>query len=395
MRATHLKPVTADTRSNALDGLRGLAALAVVFYHAILHMDMSLVDRVLYAPLQSMPTMRDALTKIALLIFNGHTAVYIFFVLSGCVLTLSLNRKAAQPAGVVSASFLLSRAARLYPPVIACMLLFFLMGYLPIRGFPPFRFQQFLDNASLTAISMHGPSSTVQAELLAAPFLLAVWLLRRHAGPIALVFCLAYAALALDYNAMVFWLPNTHPYLIAFLCGMVVAEPAVRGLAAETDPRCWWLVLAALLSSRAFHPGSLASLLTMTGLAAVLVAGLLHGRKGSLSRWLETRPVQALGRISFSFYLLNVPVLYLIWAFTDRWGWTKGFALETGLLVGLLSVALTWPLAAASERWIERPAVSAGRLISSWLSGFVRNPAAVLPAAALPADKPVSTPTAV
>jgi peptidoglycan/LPS O-acetylase OafA/YrhL len=379
--------MTSDTRSNALDGLRGVAALAVVFYHGILHMDATLMERVLYRPLHAMPSVRDGLTKIALLIFNGHTAVYIFFVLSGCVLTLSLNRKLAEPAAVVSASFLLSRAARLYPPVIACMLLMLLLKYLPITGYPPFSFQQFLENASLTTISMHGPSSTVQAELLAAPLVLAVWLLRRKFGPIALVFSLAYGMIALDSAPMVGWMPNMHAYLIAFVCGMAVAEPAVRGLVATIRPAAWWATLAALILSRAFHPGSLPSLLAMTGLSAVLVAGLLYGQKGSLARLLETAPVQTLGRISFSFYLLNVPMLYLIWAFTDRWAWTKDYALETGLVVGAISVAMTWPLALLSEKWIERPAIKAGRIMSSWVARFAPAPA--------PISQMPSTPTQV
>ena len=161
-----------STRNHALDGLRGMAALAVVFYHAILHMDLTLVERVLYIRLQSMPSLRDALTKVALVIFNGHTAVYIFFVLSGCVLALSLDRKHGQPTAAIAASFLLARAARLYPPVIACMLLFFAIGFLGIGGFPVFNFWQVLQNSSLITISMHGPSTTVQAEVMAAPFVL-------------------------------------------------------------------------------------------------------------------------------------------------------------------------------------------------------------------------------
>ena len=362
------------TRSHALDGLRGMAALAVVFYHAILHMDLTLIERVLNVRLQSMPSLRDGLTKVALLIFNGHTAVYVFFVLSGCVLTLSLDRKRDQPTAAIAASFLLTRAARLYPPVIVCMLLFFAMGFLGIGGYPVFSFQHVLQNSSLTTIAMHGPSTTVQAELMAAPFVLAAWLLRRAFGPIVVVFCLAYAMLAIESAHMVAKLPNMHAYLIAFACGMAVAEPAVRGLVASLKPGVWWVALALLLLSRAFHPAaSLLSLVTMTGLAGVLVAGLHYGQRGSLVRLLETAPAQALGRVSFSFYLLNVPVLYLIWAFTDRWSWMGAHALETGLCIGALSVALTWPLAVASEKWVERPAIRAGRNISAWISGRVRD----------------------
>src|SRR5690349_10456113 len=102
-----LLPTEAESRNIALDGLRGVAALAVVFYHGILHMDPALLERVLFQPLQAMPTLRDALTKIALLVFNGQLAVYIFFVLSGCVLTLSLKRKNEQPAAAVAVGFML------------------------------------------------------------------------------------------------------------------------------------------------------------------------------------------------------------------------------------------------------------------------------------------------
>lgn len=360
------------TRSRALDGLRGVAALAVVFYHAILHMDLTLIDRVLSVRLQTMPSLRDTLTKVALLIFNGHTAVYIFFVLSGCVLTLSLDRKRDQPTAAIAVSFLLTRAARLYPPVIVCMLLFFAMGFSGISGYPVFNFQQVLQNSSLTIIAMHGPSTTVQAELMAAPFLLAAWLLRRAFGPIVVVFCLAYAMLAIESAQMVATLPNMHAYLIAFACGMAVAEPAVRGLVSGIKPGAWWVALALLLLSRAFLPSaSLISMVTMTGLCAVLVAGLLYGQRGSLVWLLETAPAQALGRVSFSFYLLNVPVLYLIWAFTDPWSWPSQYALEAGLCVGVLSAVLTWPLAVASERWVERPAIKAGRIMSAWITGVM------------------------
>ena len=368
-------------RSHALDGLRGMAALAVVFYHAILHMDLTLVERVLDVRLQSIPGLRDILTKVALLLFNGHTAVYIFFVLSGCVLTLSLDRKRDQPTAAIAASFLLARAARLYPPVIVCMLLFFGMGFLGIGGFPVFSFQQVLQNSSLVTISMHGPSTTVQAELMAAPFVLAAWLLRRTFGPIALVFCLAYAVLAIESAHMVGKLPNMHAYLVPFAFGMAVAEPAVRGLVSGIKPGAWWLALLLLFLSRAFHPlASLISLVTMTGLCAVLVAGLLYGQRGSLVRLLETAPAQALGRVSFSFYLLNVPVLNLIWAVTDRWTWATQHALEIGFCVGVLSVALTWPLAVASERWIERPAIETGRRISAWIRRLAGKSDAVGPA---------------
>ncbi len=185
-------------RARALDGLRGVAAAAVVVYHSILHNDVSLVPRVLFQPLQAMPTVRDAVTKLFLVLFNGEVAVYVFFVLSGCVLRMSLERQARDPAARLCAGFALARAVRLYPPVIACMVLFYGLSQLGIPGLARFTPWQLLQNASLWAITMHGPSNTIQVELLAIPFILAAWLLRRCLGLPALALCVVYGVLALE-----------------------------------------------------------------------------------------------------------------------------------------------------------------------------------------------------
>ena len=50
------------------------------------------------------------------------------------------------------------------------------------------------------------------------------------------------------------------------------------------------------------------------------------------------------------------------------------YALEVGLCVAALSVVLTWPFAVASEKWIERPAIVAGRVMSAWVSRLLRKP---------------------
>jgi len=351
-------------RAHALDGLRGLGACIVVFYHSILHHDLSLVGRVLYRPLQVSDSARDFLTKLALTVLNGEGALFVFYVLSGAVLRLSLDRHMNDPSAPLGIRFVVARLLRLYPPVIACMLLFYGVSHLGIPGYPVFSFTQLLENASLWSIAMHGPSETIQAELIAVPFILAAYLLRRRLGVMALVFACIYGLVAIETGAA-FGLPNMHVFLFAIFAGMLVAEPMLKPLIAQA-PVTAWLCLAVLMFCRAFsYYSSISGLVAMEVAAATLVAALLHGQRGSLAFLLERPIPQTLGRISFSFYLLNVPVLDLIWAYTDGLAWPKTHALEAGLIVGALTIVLTWPLAWASERWIERPSIAAGRWVWS------------------------------
>jgi peptidoglycan/LPS O-acetylase OafA/YrhL len=359
-------------RSHALDGLRGIAACAVIFYHGILAYDSTLIDRVLMQPIQASGTARDLLTKIALTASDGHAAVYLFFVLSGAVLRLSLERRADDGALPLCLAFAGARLLRLYPPVIVCLLLFYGMGHVGIPEFPVFTPNQLIANATLWDTRMHVPSTTIQAEVMAIPFILIAWLLRRRFGLPALVFCLIYSMLAIDSGGwMVFHLPNMHAYLVGFMGGMLAAEPMLRPLIRQVPAGSWWMALGALVLCRIFHShASIAALLAMVLAASLLVAGLLHGERGSLTVMLERPLLQAMGRVSFSLYLLNVPVLILILTLTKRWAWPRTHALEAGIITGLFSLALTWPLAWASERWIERPSVSAGGLCARAVRGW-------------------------
>ena len=361
-------------RSHALDGLRGFAAVAVVFYHAILHNDLSLIDRVLHQPLQSALSVRDVLTKLALVLQNGEMAVFVFFVLSGAVLRLSLDRRVHQRPVIPCVVFLGVRLLRLYPPLLACLTLFYVLSVVGIPGYPRFEFRQLLENATLFNISMHGPSTTIQAEVMAIPFILGAWVLRRKLGLPGLMMIFIYGILALEFSRLVFNLPNMHAYLFAFMAGMLAAEPMLYPLIHQVPATSWWLVLCALIFCRTFHPqSSLTALVAMVISAALLVSGLLHGQRGSLSRMLEGKYAQLIGRVSFSLYLFNVPVLYLLWAYTDTLVWPKTHALEAGFLIGLFSLVLTLPIAWASEHWIERWSVALGRRLDrAIVAKFVR-----------------------
>ena len=98
-------------RLRSLDGLRGLAALVVVFHHSLL------TDKIFAAPYGGwqggqFPSAAWWLTSTPLhLLWGGSEAVYVFFVLSGLVLT-----RAAVRHGFAWRGYYRARLVRLYLP---------------------------------------------------------------------------------------------------------------------------------------------------------------------------------------------------------------------------------------------------------------------------------------
>jgi peptidoglycan/LPS O-acetylase OafA/YrhL len=362
------RPSSTFARNHSLDGLRGLAASAVIFYHAFLHNSEHLLVDVRLRPIQSFDTARDVLSKVALCIANGALAVTIFFVLSGFVLSLSLKRNANLPPGVLSAQFAITRLFRLYPAVIVCMAAYYLVSVIfqlvGVAGFPVFRIKDFIEHATLFAMPMHGPSLTVRIEVLAIPFLLVAFFVSRKLALAGAILCFLYGIYAIDGGLWVLNIPYMSGYLLPFLAGVLVADESVGSALKKAPAAVWWVVLGILLLGDTIQVPGMPSLIENVIASALLVGGLYHGQCGSLGRLLSTRPLRTLGRVSYSLYLLNVILLCVVWTFTDRWEWIKGREIETGLCVGLIVLLLSIPLSDMMERWVEQPGISLGRKVS-------------------------------
>jgi peptidoglycan/LPS O-acetylase OafA/YrhL len=352
----------------ALDGLRGYAAIIVTFYHAILHFEPALIERVLSPAIDKIGT-PDLLAKFALLVLNGATAVLLFYVLSGAVLCQSLLR--TQFSFLPVALYIARRILRLFPALVLCMLVMWCLSLAyhraGIMGFPLITLSAATNNAFLLDTSVHGPSTSVQIEALATPFILFfAFFYQRYLISIA-VLLLALSIFAIQKPELVFWLPNMHASVFVFFAGMLVALPEAK-VFFSTSSSCKLIILliGAFVLRHLVHLQSLPGLIAQVMLLAALVGFVRHASLPTrFHHFLENRVSQFLGRISYSYYLLNIPVLFVIW-FSPAFSPVTAMSdpVLGGLMVGVIAFALTLPVAYFSHKYCEMFFINLGRIIT-------------------------------
>ncbi|KQZ05144.1 hypothetical protein ASD19_03910 [Microbacterium sp. Root53] len=318
--------IPVPTRLPALDGLRGLAALLVMVHHTLLTVPLFAAAYFDSTSEETWnvgnPAWWIAHTPVHVL-WDGKFAVMIFFILSGFVLTLPVLK-----AGIAFRwdAYFPQRLARLYLPVWGALAVAIAAIFLTPRGrndqtewlrrrADPVSFQDVLN--SIMQISagneILSPLWTIRWEILFSLLLgLFVWVGLHANGQAVVVGCLVLIATG---GA---WQVDALMYLPMFLIGVVLAvhRGALHARLGHLPGRTWAIALTAavLLASSVWmmppwvpervHDGSIA--LQATG-ALIVVAACAFGFPHA--RVLCSRPVQWLGTVSFSLYLVHETVV--------------------------------------------------------------------------------------
>lgn len=245
----------------------------------------------------------------------GHLGVPIFFVLSGFVIALSIGTDRVTFG--YTGRFALRRAVRLDLPYWASMAITLAFAAVkaqlrPDTGLPVATFRQvlahmvylqdFLGYKSINTVYWT-LCYEVQFYLMFGMLLAVAHAFRRDANdrrPTAIIFTLAAIISivwpllpALHLRGLA--LPNWHGFLLgAFACWAFSGVMQMR-----------WFVLYALALTGVFA-------ITRDGFTMMClvtsVTLLLVGRAGHLTDWLRTRWLQFLGKVSYSLYLLHLPI---------------------------------------------------------------------------------------
>ncbi|HET9072310.1 MAG TPA: acyltransferase family protein [Acidimicrobiales bacterium] len=354
-----------------IEGLRAVAVVAVVAYHA--HVGF---------------------------LSGGYVGVDVFYVISGFLITDLLWRELDRDGRISLREFYARRARRLLP---AAMLVLVVTVVASLAWLPPLEVQTVWKDGLACALYVGNYRFTLEqtnylaASPSASPFLhywslgveeqfYLVWpllligalLWRRHrpgrgasprrraAGALALL-CVVSFGLSLwltraDEPVAFFSLP-TRAWELGLGGLLALGAPGLRralGRAPVAAAAIGWAGAAAIVAGcLAFGPSTpfpgTAALLPVLGAGAVIAGGLAAGAGGPVAL-LGTAPFRAGGRISYSWYLWHYPVLilapYALGRVVPEWG-DVALAVGSGLL------------AALTYRLVERPVRSAPRLTRS------------------------------
>lgn len=405
--------------------MRGIAALVVAGVHVSQSPTLlnNKTDALLYRTDSNPNMFSSLLTTIYRIIANGHgthvtPAVLLFFVLSGFVLSESLERNNYNISGLNLRIFGMARVFRLFPAIWFAVLVYaaiqYTFGYgLFFYGFGAFPYV--VENMLLLSIALLGVLWSLQTEVLAMPLVYVTALVHKKLG-LRAVFVLATIVALLAFWepwASALELGGAPPrlrWLFAFVFGMVAfyggkSVSFDRGhifwitctwigliLFFGTYPAIYWSPSVARFIAVSFDNvavPSTAGLGTVLG-AALFLSGINFGNGHFIHKFLCYPTLRFVGKISFSFYLLHPLSLDVIWHMPVA----LGRLIEIGVPQAVISMALlvstvaaVIPLAYFSYRYIELPGINLGRRLALLVSAREaprRPPHAFFPTDAVP-----------
>lgn len=323
-------------RLDFVDAMRGVAALAVALAHAL--------------PLSGLDKTLPLLDRIAL----GHAGVMLFFLCSGFVIPISLERAGLR-------TFWVRRALRLYPAywvtIALALALQFIAGMTVISP-------EALGRELAPAILLN---LTMLQELLGAPNLLGLFWTLTIEMLFYLVVTLLFRLRVHQHSALI------AAALLAAAAGLELAVPRLTGQPAGHN--LLFYIGMMFLGTCFYRRGTGAlgghrlAAVVAGALATALLAWTQNQNTPVLAAWvvalglfgasfaLRARPMAAgllwLGQISYSLYLLHG----LVYAVVPQMAWP-------GLTI-LVWVGTALGLAWGSYQLFERPAIALGRRLTT------------------------------
>mgnify|MGYP001282053655 CR=1 FL=1 len=354
-----------NVRFDALQSVRGLAALVVVFRHV----------------LTCYPLSSHTATVAVFFLFNSPAAVTLFFVLSGFVLTHSLVGQSFSTETVLI--FWTRRVFRILPALIVVTLLSALYTRTPLAGWPvagsdpsmaallahdmPLSLTLFAKCLASVSSALVPQNWTVAVELIAAVFFPFLWAASRNESRIFLPVVLLSLALSIFAPSGGKGLPFIYGF--SFVVGVIAYRGWQNTNVILTSAG---VLLAAvgmsLPTTLLTEPETLGAVFSSPkrGIPEAICAGfLLFGlaRNGTIAGLLTNRPLLWVGDISFSLYLVHFLVIAIAGRLLSPFLPAFSMPIRESM-VFCLTLLIALPLSHLLYEKVEKPANRLGHRLS-------------------------------
>jgi len=375
-----------------LEGIRGIASLAVVAHHYIFAFFPLLAYG--FSQPQHMRYEDNIYGTPLTLAYAGTFAVAIFFVLSGFVLTIGFFQTGDE-------SIIKNHAAKRYlrlmiPALVAtmlCLILIKLGVSSQVQQAADISHSSWLANTWNVSTGFFSALYSGTIEIFmdeGSVYNNVLWTMKTEFIGSFIVFIFALVAGKMRHRWIIYaWLTvmTLNTWFLTFVIGMALADLYAHGHL-KTSRKKWmpglFLVVGLLLGS---YPHSHAEytkysflklelfnnfhiedkIFYLTIAAALVIVSVLIGHR--IKSWLQRPAVGILGKYTFSLYLIHLPVLYSFTVGVFLLSYDNlGYNLSV-LTAFILTVPILFVMTISFERYVDNPSIVLARRFSTFLNG--------------------------
>lgn len=360
-----------DKRFTKLDGIRGLLSIVVALNHSFLVIAIPSFANVWNQNIWHFTDFQSKLQQIFMLMGNGGAAVTLFFIMSGFVLGLSMNKMNFDSISIIN--FYIKRIIRLYPVYLLILVLtaIYMWTAFSYQLYPmastwyhwwmqfEMTIKEFIYNLFFIHAYTGGVTWTLRVILIASFLFPAFYLINKKTNWFVDILITVFLAF-ISFNLLN--LPNFRDlrYLYMFYSGLSLTK--FSGFFSKIPS---WLIYLGLpfgiflLMDYRYITNEYQGGLIEAIVSWLLIGILVYNNKAKLLNILETKILKFYGKISYSLYLIHFSVLYLLARFMfERINlpFTDYYFL-THLALFIISLAISTVISQLVYQYIEKPSL--------------------------------------